>query len=244
MRELKIIILFILFTSIVFGQQDSLSISHDDSKIELQQITKENLKEYQADSDFNYVEFVQEESILTRIIRWFKNIITKIFEFIFGVGTATGVLRFILDAIPYLLLATLLFLLLKFFLKVNSNSIFSIQQNNAAFKFSEEEQLIKNEDLSAWIDKAIKKQNFRLAIRYYYLLTLKKLNEMNFISWQLQKTNEDYIKEIKHEHIKSDFSDITRIYDYVWYGEFEIDAFKFESLKAEFESLNKTIITK
>ena len=241
MRKLKIIILFILFSTYVYSQQDSLSIHYDDSKIELQQITKDDLKQYKGDSDFNYVEAIQEESFLTRLFRWFNNIIIKIFEFIFGVGTATGVLKFILTVIPYLLLATLIFLLLKFFLKVNSRNIISGQQNTTTFQFTEEEHLIKNEDLNVLIENAIKHQKYRLAIRYYYLLSLKKLNESNLILWQPQKTNEDYISEIKQEHLKSDFSNITRIYDYVWYGEFEIDGYKFETLKDSFESLNKTI---
>jgi len=243
MRELKIIILFLLLNISVYSQQDSLSVHYDDSKIELHQITKDDLKHYKESSDFNYVEVIQEESILTRIARWFNNMITKIFEFIFGVGNATGLLKFILTVIPYLLLAILLFLLIKFFLKVNSRNILSRQQNHATFQFTEEEQLIKNEDLNALIENAIKQQKYRLAIRYYYLLTLKKLSETHMISWEPQKTNEDYITEIKQVNLKSDFSNITRIYDYVWYGEFEVDAFKFESLKIAFESLNKTIIT-
>lgn len=243
MRELNIIILFLLLNTNVFSQQDSISVHYDDSKIELHQITKDDLKQYKENSDFNYVEIIQEESFSTRIARWFNNIITKIFEFIFGVGNATGILKFILTVIPYLLLTILLFLLIKFFLKVNSRNIISRQQNHATFQLTEEEQFIKNEDLKALIDDAIKKQKYRLAIHYYYLLTLKKLSETHNISWQPQKTNEDYITEIKQVNLKSDFSNITRIYDFVWYGEFEIDASKFESLKIAFESLNKTIST-
>ena len=91
------------------------------------------------------------------------------------------------------------------------------------------------------IKEFINQKNYRLAIRYYYLLSLKYLTESDRITWQPQKTNEDYIKEIEKDHLKKDFKNITRIYDYVWYGEFKVDVLKFESLKLLFEDLNKTI---
>jgi hypothetical protein len=91
------------------------------------------------------------------------------------------------------------------------------------------------------IKEAINQKNYRLAIRYYYLLSLKHLTESDSIAWQPQKTNEDYISEIETDHIKTDFKNITRIYDYVWYGEFNVDVLKFEALKLPFEDLNKTI---
>jgi hypothetical protein len=115
------------------------------------------------------------------------------------------------------------------------------QQNAAKITFTEEEHILKNEDINVLIKNAIKQQNYRLAIRYYYLLTLKKLSQNHIISWEQQKTNEDYISEIDAIKLKTDFTNITRIYDYVWYGEFDIDVLKFEALKLQFESLNNTL---
>ena len=60
--------------------------------------------------------------------------------------------------------------------------------------------------------------------------------------WQQQKTNTDYISEIETATLKTNFKAITKIYDYVWYGEFEIDEIKFESLKTAFHKLDKTIL--
>ena len=70
---------------------------------------------------------------------------------------------------------------------------------------------------------------------------MKKLTQNHIISWEQQKTNEDYISEIEAINLKTDFANITRIYDYVWYGEFDIDALKFEALQSQFESLNNTL---
>lgn len=243
MRLLQIAICFFLFTELFYAQQDSLIVKNDNSKIEVQEINETHLESYKNDKAFNYVEEKQGNSIIDRFKRWLGNIIKKFWEAIFGVGTASGILYFIFNLLPYLLLALLVFLLIKFFLKVNSRHIISGQQNPSTVKFTEDEQIIKSEDIQALINDAIKQKNFRLAIRYHYLKSLKTLTENDIISWQHQKTNKDYINEIQKETVKHDFKDITRIYDYVWYGEFNIDELKFESLKTAFNNLSNSITT-
>jgi len=235
-----------LFFCFCFGQfsiaqQNEHSIKFDDTIVKKQIITDKDLETYKADKDFNYIEIEAEESFITKAKRWFKNFLIKFWEAIFGVGTATGFLYFIFNILPYILLGVLVFLLIRFFLKVNSNNLITKAKQEGTISFTEEEQIIKNEDIPALINDAINQKNYRLAIRYYYLLSLKYLTESDSISWQPQKTNEDYIKEIDENHLKLDFKNITKIYDYVWYGEFNVDAIKFETLKLPFENINKSI---
>ncbi|MCA0132306.1 DUF4129 domain-containing protein [Winogradskyella alexanderae] len=243
MQVLKIFLSFLmLFVPVIHAQNDQQTVIFDDSQIERQQITEENLETYKADKDFNYVEFEAEETFLDRAYRWFRNLLRKFWESIFGVGTASGFLYFIFRILPYILLGFLMYLLIRFFLKVNSNRLLLHTKEQGNITITEEEQIIKNEDIPALISEAIQQKNYRLAIRYYYLLTLKYLTDNGTINWAPQKTNEDYIKEIKKNEIKDSFKNITRIYDYVWYGEFGVNALKFEALKQPFENLNKTLI--
>lgn len=240
----KFLMVFILlFCHISLAQQDTdnTPVILDNSPVNKQTITEEDLESYKSDDDFNYIEVEPEESILDKIYRWFQNLLRKFWEAIFGVGTASGFLFFIFRVLPYILLGLLIFLLLRFFLKVNSNNILAKSKEKGSVAITEEEQIIKNEDIPSLIKEAIQQKNYRLAIRYYYLLTLKYLTENETIAWQPQKTNEDYINEIDMSHLKDGFRHITRIYDYVWYGEFSVDALKFETLKQPFENLNKTI---
>ncbi|BAO74324.1 hypothetical protein [Winogradskyella sp. PG-2] len=225
------------------AQQNEQPVKLDDTSLEKQVIAEKDLKSYKADDDFNYAEVKAEENIFDKAYRWLRNILTKFWEAIFGTGTAVGFLWFVFRVLPYLLLGFLVFLLIRFFLKVNANNLRTKGKEEGSVLFSEEEQIIKNEDIPALIKEAINQKNYRLAIRYYYLLSLKYLSESDRIEWEAQKTNEDYIKEIEKEHLKTSFKDITRIYDYVWYGEFSVDALKFEALKSPFEELNKTIIS-
>ncbi len=229
---------------LAFSQQDEQPVILDDSIIDKQEISEEDLKAYKTDDDFNYIEVEAEESFLDRAYRWLQNILRKFWEAIFGVGTAQGFLYFIFRILPYILLGVLIFLLIRFFLKVNSSRLIMKTNAQGSVTITEEEQIIKNEDIPALIKEAINQKNYRLAIRYYYLLSLKYLSENDTIAWQPQKTNEDYIKEITKTNLKDSFKNITRIYDYVWYGEFGVDALKFEALKQPFENLNQSIINR
>jgi hypothetical protein len=243
MRYRLVLILGLLFCSWCYAQQQDTPLNYDDTTLEKQTISDKDLNTYKADKDFDYTETKKEDSFIDKAVRWLQDILRQFWEAIFGIGTATGFLYFVFRVLPYILLGVLVFLLVRFFLKVNSNNLVGKQQAAAQVNYTEEEQIIKNEDINALIQEAINQKNYRLAVRYYYLLSLKHLTESDIIAWQPQKTNEDYVKEINEAEIRLNFTNITRIYDYVWYGEFNIDAQKFEHLKLPFESLN-TIVTK
>lgn len=242
MKSTLFLFFVLLSCNLGFAQQNNLVVLYDESKLEVKEITEDHLSRYKNNDDFNYVETVKEDSILKKIKQWLDNILTKIFEAIFGVGSATGILKFIFNVLPYIVLGILIFMLIKFFLKVNSRHIVLGEQKKPTVAFSNDGNIIENEDIKALIDNAINDGNYRLAIRYYYLMVLKELTENEIILWELQKTNEDYIQEIKNQELRSNFINITRIYDYVWYGEFTIDALKFNHLKPAFEALTHSTI--
>lgn len=241
MQLLKFTLLLFFITAIAIGQEQSLIVKNDSTSVEIKEINKNHLESYKKNPDFDYTQDEDKSNFITNFFSWLSNILTRFFEGIFGVGNVGGILYFIFNILPYLILAFLIYLLIKFFLKVNSNNIIASVKNSPTVVFTEEEQIIKNENIQTLINEAIKQKNYRLAIRYYYLLSLKYLNEQEIITWQQEKTNNDYITEIQKENLQSDFKSITRIYDYVWYGEFNIDQLKFETLKVSFENLNNTI---
>ena len=56
------------------------------------------------------------------------------------------------------------------------------------------------------------------AIRIYYLLILQKLNEKGLIRWQRQKTNFNYLSEMRTHIHHPAFRLVTRIFEKVRYG--------------------------
>lgn len=43
------------------------------------------------------------------------------------------------------------------------------------------------------------------------------------IDWHYDKTNSDYLKEIKNDNTKQLFKRASYVYDYIWYGDFPVD---------------------
>lgn len=242
MHILRLLFIFCFVCNIGFSQDNTIADEKTAPYYKKQEITKEDLKEYNDKEAFNYEEKkVDEDSLWVKFKRWLRNLLMRLLSYLFGVDAAAGIFWFLLYILPFILLGVLIFLLIRFFLKVNSRNLLYGEQKKANINFTDEEQIIKNEDINALIAEAVKQNDFRLAIRYYYLLALKELSQNNSIDWQQQKTNADYLKEIKTNTLQAQFEKITRIYDYVWYGEFEVDALKFENLKLDFINLNKQV---
>jgi len=241
MRIKGLCYIVLLCSGLLASQETGDKLIMDDAPLSIQEISESDLEPYTSDDTFNYTIEATEPNALDQFLLWLQSMLQSFLEAIFGVEAASGILLFIIRILPYLLLAFLMFLLLRFFLKVNSNSLIGKSQAKGEVQISEEEQIIKNEDISALIKSAIANGNYRLAIRYHYLLVLKHLSLDQHITWEPQKTNEDYIKEVKDLDLKSDFEKITRIYDYIWYGEFGIDAKGFQILKTDFDNLNSKL---
>jgi len=241
MPHLKFLFLFLFFSTVVFARQDIPVYEKETPYFQKQEITETDLEHYKTDKNFNYTEVEAADNWFIKLKRWLKNALFQIMEALFGNTAASGIVKFIFNVVPYIILATLVFLLIKFFLKVNVKSIIQGKQKAPEFEFTDEEHIIKNEDINALINAAIHQNNFRLAIRYYYLLALKDLSENKIIIWEQDKTNADYIHEIENKTLQLNFKHVTKIYDYVWYGSFTVDALKFESLKLPFNQLSKLI---
>ncbi|WP_246124299.1 DUF4129 domain-containing protein [Bizionia gelidisalsuginis] len=242
MPHLKFLFLFLLFSLVVLARQDNPVYDKETPYFQKQQITETDLEDYKGNKSFNYTELKAADNWFVKLKRWLRNALFQIMDALFGNTAASGIVKFIFNVVPYIILGILIFLLIKFFLKVNATSIIQGKQKAPEFAFADEEHIIKNEDINALINDAINQKNYRLAIRYNYLLALKELSEHKIIIWEQDKTNADYIDEIEDETIQLNFKHITKIYDYVWYGSFTIDALKFESLKLPFSQLSKLTI--
>ncbi|WP_372745882.1 DUF4129 domain-containing protein [Lutibacter sp.] len=243
MKKLFFLIGFLVISLSCFAQSDSLTVQKDQEIITQKKFNKSNIDKYKADKDFDYTEIVEvkEPTILDRILNWIGRQIMRFLEWIFGVESAKGIFKTILQILPYIVAGLVLFLLLKFFLKVNSNALVSNANNKSAVTITEEEELIKNKDLSKLILQAFQNKNYRLAVRYYYLQLLKQLEERELIVWEQQKTNEDFSKEIKDLNLNKSFVKLTRLYDFVWYGNFEINELEFTKAVSDFESVTKQL---
>ncbi len=112
---------------------------------------------------------------------------------------------------------------------------------NTAFNFSDVEEDISSIDFNTRIKKAIDEKDYRLAFRWHYLKQLNILNERKIINYEPFKTNIDYGFELAKSPYQQTFTDISRIYDYVWYGKYDITMVDYEKLENKFKSFEEKI---
>src|SRR5688500_6533948 len=142
-----------------------------------------------------------------------------------------------LKVILYSMLIAAIIYILYQVMVVNNCFIFSRSRRNRLAGDASHNVSI-NENLDEKIKEAIDNSNYRQAIRYMYLKTLKVLSDNNVITLHAKSTNQDYIRQMyKHDDL-GQFRQLTRIYEYVWYGEFDPTETQFEIIRTNFNKFN------
>jgi hypothetical protein len=67
------------------------------------------------------------------------------------------------------------------------------------------------------------------------------LAKKGLITWSLEKTNLDFLRELTGHPIKKDFSSLTKTYEYVEYGDFEINASQFDRYNLVHEEIKTAL---
>jgi len=100
---------------------------------------------------------------------------------------------------------------------------------------------IHESDLDQHIREALQQNNYTLAIRLYYLAVIKELSLHKLIKWKRDKTNRDYLREMRPTALFTPYQDTTRIFERVFYGEAKIQEHDFVLLKPRFVELLEEI---
>ena len=119
----------------------------------------------------------------------------------------------------------------------------NIIRKTPAITGREKEEEIPGEDIFSIhyqneIEKAINTSNYRFAIRFMFLRVLKNLSLKNIIQYKHDRTNFDYLSQLYSSGYYDDFFQLTRNYEYTWYGKFELSQEAFAMIKKEFENFD------
>lgn len=123
---------------------------------------------------------------------------------------------------------------------LSNSAIFSRSRKN----ISSEIDIASQEDtgdLEALLRNAVKNENYRLAVRYLYLQVLAKLAERRLIGINSNKTNYEYVVEVRKHKFANEFASLTLQYEYIWYGEYPIDERLFAQIQSGFSQFNKNL---
>ncbi|MCJ8154289.1 DUF4129 domain-containing protein [Chryseobacterium sp. SSA4.19] len=196
---------------------------------------KENIPSRYKGKDFDYT------TVKPRMSFWEKLMqkIYKIIESIFGetVFTKSGNIAGILVRLfAILLVGFLLYFIIKYLVGKEGNFFFGKKNKKVNIKDEELHENIHEINFPESILQFEKAGDFRSAVRYQFLFILKKLNDRKLIVWNPEKTNKDYVAELKAPHLKDAFYDLSYIFDYVWYGEFSITEESYLKFKNQYQS--------
>lgn len=91
------------------------------------------------------------------------------------------------------------------------------------------------------IGKAVEAKNYRLAVRLWYLRTLKDMADRNIINYTREKTNSDYLLTLFGGRYYRDFFRITRNFEYTWYGQFPLTEEGYRLMQNDFTQFKNSM---
>lgn len=100
---------------------------------------------------------------------------------------------------------------------------------------------IPKTELELRLEKALISEDYRECVRIYFTFILKELIRLRRINWKKDTTNHEYVLQMIGKSGHEQFNESVRIYDLVWYGEYQIGRAEFllleQHLKANYNAL-------
>lgn len=144
-----------------------------------------------------------------------------------------GLMNIFLMIIIVVVVGLIIFLLMRVF---GNNNIVEDGEPMSEDELSEN---IHEMDFDTMIQQLIAQKKYRRVVRLLYLKSLKIMTDKDLIQWEVNKTNWDYVFELKSEALRPGFKDLTVAFEYVWYGHVPVSDAQFSQIHDQFNRFNK-----
>lgn len=219
---------FMLLWLLISGlSQSSFALPKEAQEPVKRQFNQKQLEEYRQDRDFQYENVVPITNTIWDRIKYY---ISQFLKLIFSEKGAAPFIR-------YAILAAIILAVIVYLTGGQFQWFFGKDNKAKVGEISFVQDDITRVDPETLANQALQNGDLRLCIRYRYLQLLKTLNDKEYIEWHKDKTNLDYLSEIKPPHIKTQFKRHTLIFDYVWYGQFQVGEDQFQAIHEGFNQL-------
>jgi len=249
----KLLLLFWLLVSVPSWSQDASAVAktqhtkftEKDIYVDQEPLTQKpkfspGLKQRYNTSDFQYEVKVSDKSVWERFKEWLAYWFKRIFG-LSNMEVSSTYVEYTLKTIAGLIVVYVIYLIVKIVLNKDGQWVFGKSTTRKVYTDEEIEKNLIYVDFEKLIRETLQDNKSRLAIRYYYLWVLKRLSEENIIEWHTDKTNSDYLYEIKSQNLRTNFQYLSYLYNYIWYGEFEMDETTFLNARSAFEKTLKSL---
>lgn len=208
-------------------------IVKDSAAVTVRSLPDAMLNKYRQNDDFHYKKNEERgRSLWNRFWSWFWRWIDDAYK---NKGVQKGT-----DFVIYGLAIGLILYAIYKFSGMERRNLFR-SGKTAGIVFTESNEDIRAMDLPAAIRQAEEEGNFRLALRLQYLNSLRQLYDRNLIHYAINKTNHDYARELTGSPYADSFARVTLLYEFGWYGEFEVSRDMYEKISSIFTEHNQLI---
>lgn len=116
-----------------------------------------------------------------------------------------------------------------------------IARDGAEITVENLEAYLDETDLSHFLRDALAKRQYALAVRLYFLQSIKDLSVAGAIQWSKEKTNRDYLREMRNHTLYEDFRQLTGSFERIWYGNAGLTGAEFAVLEPRFQQFLKSV---
>lgn len=147
----------------------------------------------------------------------------------------------VLKIVGYILILLLIGAVIYFLLKSALQDDVSIKNSVSSDSLLYDNHIddVREDDIERLLREALARNDFRSAVRLYYIKLLKSLHSTGFIIWKKDKTNHDYAVELSSVPFTRDFRKFMTAYEIIWYGERTPSADEFRKLQINFDDLQR-----
>lgn len=210
------------------------TVRYDSSVVKLAAPGKILEQEIFSDSELHY------DTKAAKSTNWFERFIEWLLEKLFGHADADTTSR-LMNFLIWGFVLTGVVLVIWTLFRSEFSSMVKGTARASQFNFSDIGEDISGINFSERIRKAFEEGDYRLAIRWHYLEQLFLLNEKSLIAWTSNKTNIDYAAELSKTALHKPFNRLSYVYEYVWYGKYEISRDKYLEFEKEFNQFETGI---
>ncbi len=234
---LSVVIIFLGSILLHANPEERKKLKYDTSSVVKSEISPEKQKEYNEGKEWKYedeksVTTKSEPTVFDRLWNGFWEKVMESFENNNGSGVNPWAIFWILIFVALVVLVIM---------KMTNSGISTLFSGKA--RASEKtDATLEDVDIHAinyeqQIADALTKNDYRLAVRLWFLRTLKSLSDKELVNWRIDKTNSDYFYELSGTAYQQEFGEISNVYDYIWYGEFPVDQSSYSKAEEKFRDL-------
>lgn len=94
-----------------------------------------------------------------------------------------------------------------------------------------------------FVQEALRAGDYKMAVRLHYLGLIQLLAQKQWLDWKREKTNGDYLREVRTSPVYEEFKEATLVFERIWYGDRRLGSNAYRRIATQFADLQQTIKT-